>query len=68
MARVKDPQPGNHYKVICIDNQTPHREKKFKFLNVTRDGRFELEVDGDRRVVADFCELCRPWACEVHDI
>ncbi len=68
MARVKSPQPGNSYKVVCADNQIPCKEVEFKFVNVTRDGGYEIEVAGQRRIVGHFCELCHPFACEVRSV
>lgn len=68
MARVSHPQPGEKYKVICIDNQSPHKEVEFTFLNISIKGGFEIEVDGKRKEVGSFCDLCYPWACEIHTI
>ena len=67
MARVQ-PQPGGTYKVICADDKTSHKEVIFKFINVVNSGQLEIEVDGKKQTVSDFCVLCSPWACEVHDI
>lgn len=66
MAQVSNPQPGNKYKAICADGQSPHKEVVFTFLNVTRDGRYEIEVDNERQIVSSFCSLCHPWTCEIH--
>lgn len=68
MPRAKNPQPGNTYKVICLDNRQPHKEVVFVFVNATRGGQFEVEIDGQRTVVGSFCDLCKPWTCEVHTI
>ena len=67
MTRV-NPQPGKTYKVICADDQDPHKEVIFTFINITPDGRYEIKVNGEVMVVGDFCQLCHPWACEVHSI
>ena len=67
MARVS-PQPGNTYKVICADGKAPNKEVIFKVINIINSGQFEIEVDGERKIVSDFCQLCSPYACEVHRI
>lgn len=68
MARIKNPQPGNTYKVICMDDQKPHKEVVFRFINATSGGQFEIEIEGETTTVGSFCDLCKPWACEVHSV
>lgn len=68
VARVQNPQPGNRYKIVCIDGGNPQREIEFVFVNVTRNGRKEVEVSGEQKTVGDFCDLCQPWACEIHTV
>jgi len=68
VALIKHPQPGNIYKVICIDGRQPRKEVVFTFVNVTGSGQFEIDVEGKKMVVGSFCDLCEPWACEVHSV
>ncbi len=68
MPRVHNPQPGYKYKVVCQDCKTPHKEVIFTFVNIAPGRGYEIEVNGVRKIVGDFCDLCRPWACEVHNI
>lgn len=67
MPRVSNPQPGNRYKVVCADDKIPHKEIIFTFINISSGG-YEIDVDGVRQTVGHFCDLCKPWACEVHSI
>ena len=68
MARVSDPQPGNTYRIICADRLDPHKTFVFRFVNMTRDGRFDIEVDGERMIVGSLCKLCGEYSCEVWDV
>ena len=66
MKKYDELQPGNEYKVVCIDNKNPHKEFTFKFVNFTKDGKFEIEIEGVPRTVGDFATLCGGFACDFY--
>lgn len=68
MPRISNPQPGNTYKVIYVDDNKLLKEVVFTFINIIPGRGFEIEVAGKRQTVGHFCDLCKPWACEVHSI
>jgi len=68
MPRVSDPQPGNFYRLICMDNKEPHKSVVFKFVNLTRDGRYDIEIEGKRQVIGELCSLCGEFSCEIWDV
>ncbi len=68
MPRVRKLKPGKKYKLVCKDNETSHKEIIFTYVNASPGGGYEIEVKGVRKTVGDFCDLCKPWACEVHSI
>ncbi len=68
MPRLTNPQPGNKYKVVCMDEKKLHKEVEFTFINITTNDQYQVKVNGATEILGDFCDLCTPWACEIHTV